>query len=93
VLLSPQSKFAKHCKGVLGHCIIAYDKEGPFMAKAHWVVGCSSPPIMLAVGLKVLIRGTQGELTGIHSVREDRVYFIFQLHDLFCAYVVLQVHP
>jgi hypothetical protein len=73
------------CKG---H-ITSYDEGGPFVARAHWVVGCSSPPVILAVGLKVSIKGARGELRRIHSVKGERVRFIFRLHNRPHTYIIL----
>jgi hypothetical protein len=74
--------------------IIDFNGKDLFVQRPHHVVGCTSPPpIMLTVGLKVLIRGAWGKLSGIRSVRGDRVHFVFQPHDPSCACIILQVHP
>jgi hypothetical protein len=73
-----------------------YDKD-PFTAISHKVFGCSRPPVILTLGMKVALKTNtgetfMGELKSVHGLKSGQARFILQLDQPGSSYVILQVY-
>jgi hypothetical protein len=73
-----------------------YDKD-PFTAISHKVFGCSHPPVILTLGMKVALKTNtgetfMGELKSVHGLKSGQARFILQLDQPGSSYVILQVY-